>query len=95
MALVDEKHLIRRISPKEPENSTLSPKPVEEQPIQNPTQTLENEQLPRYHQAIAKWKNRCNHTDRVGVLCAHKQWDMADRRTKSLIYLNLAIEGRK
>ena len=33
------------------------PEPVDEQPVQNPTQTMERERLTRYNQAIAKWKN--------------------------------------
>ena len=31
----------------------------------------------------------------MGVLCGDKPWDMADRKVKSLIYLNLGVEGRK
>ena len=71
------------------------PEPVEEQPVQNPTQTMERERMTRYNQAVAKWKNECNHIDRIGVLCGDKPWDMADRKAKSLIYLSLGIEGRK
>ena len=70
------------------------PEPVEEQPIQNPTQTLERERMTRYNQAMAKWKNERNHIDRIGVLCGDKPWDMADRKAKSLIYLSLGIEGQ-
>ena len=54
------------------------PEPVEEQPVQNPTQTMERERLTRYNQAIAKWKNECNIIDRIGVLCGDKPWDIAD-----------------
>ena len=71
------------------------PEPVEEQPVHNPTQTMEGEQMTRYHQTIAKWKNEYNQIDRIGVLCSDKPWDMADRKAKSLIYLSLGIGGRK
>ena len=71
------------------------PEPVEEQPVQNQTQTMEGQRMTRYHQAIAKWKNECYQIDRIGVLCGDKPWDMADRKAKSLIYFNLGIEGRK
>ena len=74
---------------------TPPPEPVEEQPVQSPTQTMERELMTRYHQAIAKVKNECNQIDRIGVLCGDKPWDMADRKTKSLIHLSLGIEGRK
>ena len=56
---------------------------------------MERERQTRYHQAIAKWKNECNQIDRIGVLCGDKPWDTADRKTKSLIYLSLVIEGQK
>ena len=72
-----------------------TPEMVEEQPVQNPTQTRERERMTRYNRAVAKWKNECNHIDRIGVLCGDKPWDMADRKAKSLIYLSLGIEGRK
>ena len=55
---------------------------------------MERERMTRYNQAMAKWKNECNHIDRIGVLCVDKPWDMADRKTKSLIYLSIGIEGR-
>ena len=71
------------------------PEPVEEQPVQNPTQTMEREMLTRYNQAIAKWKNECNIMDRIGVLCGYKPWDIADNRAKSMIYLTIGIEGRR
>ena len=67
------------------------PEPVEEQPVQNPTQSMEKKRQTRYHQAIAKWKMECNQIDRIGVLCGDKPWDMADRKAKSLIYLSLGI----
>ena len=71
------------------------PEPVEEQPVHNPTQTMERERQTRYLQAIAKWKNECNQIDRIGVLCGDKPWDTAERKAKSLFYLSLGIEGQK
>ena len=48
------------------------PEPVEEQPFQNTTQTMEQERMTRYNRAIAKWKNKCNQIGRIGVLCGDK-----------------------
>ena len=90
-----DKYWTGRITPRETDNSHLPLKPVEEQPVNNPTQTMERERLTRYHQAIAKWKNEFNQIDRIGVLCGDKPWDMADRKANSLIYLSLGIEGQK
>ena len=69
--------------------------PVEEQPVNNPTQTMERERLTRYNQAVAKWKNECNLIDRIGVLCGDKPWDLADKKSKSMIYLTIVIERRR
>ena len=71
------------------------PEPAEEPPVNNPTQTMEQERLTRYHQALTKWKNECNAIDRVGVLWGDKPWDMADKKVKSLIHLSPGVEGRK
>ena len=57
------------------------PEPVEEAPVTNPTQTMERERLRRYHQAITRWKNECNLIDQIGVHCADKPWDIADRKS--------------
>ena len=91
----EDKYRTGRTTPREIDNSHLPPEPVEEQPVHNPTQTMERERQTRYHQAIAKWKNECNQIDRIGVLCGDKPWDTADRKAKSLIYLSLVIEGQK
>ena len=94
----EDKYRSGRTTPRETDNSHLPPpppEPVEEQPVHNPTQTMERERQTRYHQAIAKWKNECNQIDRIGVLCGYRPWDTAYREAKSLIYLSLGIEGRK
>ena len=54
--------------------------------------TRETHTIPSSHYKV---ENECNVIDRVGVLCEDKPWDMADRIFKSLIYLNLGVEGRK
>ena len=71
------------------------PEPVEEKPVQNPTQTMERERLTRYNQAVAKWINECNLIDRLGVPCGDKPWDIADKRAKSMIDLTIGIEARR
>ena len=90
-----DKYRTRRPPKRETNNNNLSPEPVEEQPVQNPTQTMERERLTRSNQATAKWKNKCNLIDRIGVLCGDKPWDIADKRAKSMIYLTIGFEGRR
>ena len=71
------------------------PEPVVEQPVHNPTQTMDRERLTRYNQAVAKWKNDCNMIDRIGVLCGDRPWDFADKKAKSMVYLTIGVEGRR
>ena len=71
------------------------PEPVEEQPVQNPIQTMESERLTRYNQAVAKRKNDCNLIDRTGVSGGNKPRDIADKRAKFMVYLTIRIEGRR
>ena len=68
---------------------------MEEQPVNNPKQTMERERLTRYSQAVARWKNDCNLIDRIGLLCGDKPWDVADKKAKSMVYLTIGIEGRR
>ena len=62
----------------------------EQQPTNNPTQTMESETLTRYHQTVSKWKNNFSLINRI----VYKPWDTADKRAKSIIYLIIEIEGR-
>ena len=95
MALVARTNIeLDELLQERPTQVIYPPEPVEEQPVQNPTQSVERERQTTYHQAIAKWKNECNQIDKIGLLCGDKSWDMADRKAKSLIYLSLGIEGR-
>ena len=96
MALVPKTNIeLDDLLREKPTTIIYPPELVEEQPVQNPTQTMERERLTRYNQAIAKWKNECNIIDRIGVLCGDKPWDIADIRAKSMIYLTIGIEGRR
>ena len=96
MALVAKTNIeLDELLQERPTTVIFPPEPVEEQPVQNTTQTMKRERMTRDKQAIAKWKNECNQIDRIGVLCGDKPWDLADRKAKSLVYLSLGIEGRK
>ena len=33
--------------------------------------------------------------DQIGIFCGNKPCEIADRKVKSLLYLNLGMEGRK
>ena len=96
MALVAKTNIeLDELLREKPTTVIYPPEPVEEQPVNNPTQTMERERLMRYSQAVAKWKNECNLIDRIGVLCGDKPWDIADKKAKSMVYLTIGIEGRR
>ena len=96
MALVAKTNIeLDELLREKPTTVIYPPEPVEEQPVNNPTQTLERERLTRYSQAVANWKNECNLIDRIGVLCGDKPWDIADKKAKSMVYLTIGIEGRR
>ena len=96
MALVTKTNIdLDELLREKPTTIVYPPEPVEDQPVNNPTQTVERERLTRYGQAVAKWKNECNLIDRIGVLCGDKPWDVADRKAKSMAYLTIGTEGRR
>ena len=95
MALVAKTNIeLDELLREKPTTVIYPPKPVEEQPVNNPTQTMERERLTRYNQAVAKWKNECDLTDRKGVLFGDKPWDVAVRKAKSMVCLTIGIERR-
>ena len=40
------------------------------------------------------WQNKCQRLIEVGIMCADKPWPLADRKTVSLLYLSIGVEGR-
>ena len=96
MALVAKTNIeLDELLREKPTTIIFPPETVEEQPVNNPTQTMERERLTRYSQEVVKWKNECNLIDRIGVLCGDKPGDVADRKAKSMVYLTIGIEGRR
>ena len=41
------------------------------------------------------WQNKCQRLIEVGIMCGDKPWPLADRKTVSLLYLSIGIEGRR
>ena len=83
MALVAKTNVeLDELLREKPTTVIYPPEPVEEQPVNNPTQTMERERLTRYSQAVAKWKNECNLIDRIGVLFAETNHGMRQTERK-------------
>ena len=41
------------------------------------------------------WQNKWQLLIEVGIMCGDKPWPLADRKTVSLLYLSIEIEGRR
>ena len=41
------------------------------------------------------WQNKCQQLIEVGMMCGDEPWPLADRKTVSLLYLRIGVEGRR
>ena len=41
------------------------------------------------------WQNKCQRLIEIGIMCGDKPWSLADRKSVSLLYLSIGIEGRR
>ena len=41
------------------------------------------------------WQNKCQRLIEIGTLCGDISWSLADRKTVSLLYLSIGVEGRR
>ena len=42
-----------------------------------------------------KWQNKCQQRIEIGIMCGDKHWSLADRKTVSLFYMRIGVEGRQ
>ena len=77
-----------------PKHVVLTPEPVYEDAVENPTAQLERDILTRNEQAKTAWKNHYLRIEAIGVLWGDKPWNMCDQKASSLMYLSLGTEGR-
>ena len=40
-------------------------------------------------------QNKCQQLIEVGIMCGDKPWPLADRKTVSLLYVSIGVEGRR
>ena len=55
----------------------------------------QRERNARNAQQKMNWQNKCQRLIEVGIMCGDKPWSLADRKTVSLLYLSIGIEGRR
>ena len=48
----------------------------------------------RNAQQKMSWQQKCRRLIQVGKMCGDKPWPLADRKTVSLFYLSIGVEGR-
>ena len=47
------------------------------------------------HNQKMDWQNKCQRLSKIGIMCGEKRWSLADRKTVSLLYLKIEVEGRR
>ena len=69
--------------------------PIYEETIVGASAQSERERNARNAQQKMNWQNKCQRLIEVGIMCGEKPWSLADRKTVSLLYLSIGIEGRR
>ena len=96
LALLAKENIIldTLLGPK-PEMVELPLEPIYEETIVGASAQSERERNARNAQQKMNWQNKCQRLIEVGIMCGDKPWSLADRKTVSLLYLSIGIEGRR
>ena len=69
--------------------------PIYEETVVGVFAQSERERNARNAQQKMNWQNKCQRLIEVGIMCGDTPWSLADRKTVSLLYLSIGIEGRR
>ena len=69
--------------------------PIYEETIVGASAQSERERNARNAQQKMNWQNKCQRLIEVGIMCGDEPWSLADRKTVSLLYLSIGIEGHR
>ena len=96
LALLAKENIIldTLLGPK-PEMVKFPLEPIYEETIVGASAQSERERNARKAQQKMHWQNKCQRLIEVGIMCGDKPWPLADRKTVSLLYLSIGIEGRR
>ena len=96
LALLAKENIIldTLLGPK-PETVELLLEPIYEETIVGASAQSERERNARNAQQKLNWQSKCQRLIEVGIMCGDKPWSLADRKTVSLLYLSIGIEGRR
>ena len=78
-----------------PEMVDLPLEPIYEETIVGFSAQSERERNARKAQQRMNWQNKCQWLIEIGIMCGDKPWSLADRKTVSLPYLSIGVEGRR
>ena len=96
LALLAKENIIldTLLGPK-PEMVELPLESIYEETIVGTSAQSERERIARNAQQKMNCQNKCQRLIEVGFMCGDKPWPLADRKTVSLLYLSIGIEGRR
>ena len=96
LALLAKENIIldTLLGPK-PEMVELPLEPIYEKTIVGASAQSERERHARNAQQKMNWQNKCQRLIEVGIMCGDEPWSLTDRKTVSLLYLSIGIEGRR
>ena len=90
--LAKENFILDTLLGPKPEMVELPLEPIYEKTIVGASAQSEREER---SQQKMNWQNKCQRLIGVGRMCCDKPWSLADRKTVSLLYLSIGIEGRR
>ena len=95
--LAKENSILDTLLGPKPEMMELTLEPIYEEKIVGASAQSERERERNARNAQQKmnWQNKCQRLIEVGIKCGDKPWPLADRKTVSLLYLSIGIEGRR
>ena len=76
----------------------LPPEPIYQETISGASaqsNRRERERNARNAQQKMNWQNKCQRLIEVIIMCGDKPWPLVDRKTVSLRYLSIGVEGRR
>ena len=92
--LAKENKIVDTLLEQKPEVVDLPLEPIYEETMIGSSAQSEGERNARYAQQ-KMWQNKCHRLIGIGIMCGDKPWPFADRKTVSLLYLSIGVEGRR
>ena len=78
-----------------PEMVDLPFEPIYEETVVGSSAQSEREKNACNAQQKMNWQNKCPRSIKIGIMCQDKPWPLTDRKTVSLPYLSIGVEGRR